>query len=251
MKVRLIRHATLVLEYAGKTILFDPMLSDKDAMTPIDNSPNQRPNPLVEMPVAAAQLARMADVVLVSHTHRDHWDDAAARVLDKSKPLFGQPEDQEKFKSQGFQHVHPITDAADWNGIHMVRTGGQHGTGEIGKMLAPVSGFVFSAQGEPTLYLAGDTIWCWEVQDAIAKHRPDVIVVNAGGARFLEGDAITMTAEDVVETAQAAPHATLIADHMEAINHCLVTRADLARTLQGAGVASRVRIPADGEFLQL
>ena len=43
------------------------------------------------------------------------------------------------------------------------RTGGQHGTGEIAEMLAPVSGFVLRADGEPTVYVAGDTIWCDEV----------------------------------------------------------------------------------------
>jgi len=35
----------------------------------------------------------------------------------------------------------------------------RHGTAEIGRRIAPVSGFVLRAEGEPTLYVAGDTIF--------------------------------------------------------------------------------------------
>jgi hypothetical protein len=37
---------------------------------------------------------------------------------------------------------------------------------------------------------------------------------------------------------------------MEAINHCLLTRADLAEALDERGLAGRVEIPADGETLE-
>ena len=73
-----------------------------------------------------------------------------------------------------------------------------------------VSGFVVRSEGSPTLYVAGDTIWCDEVEEALLAHRPDVIVVNAGAARFLEGEPITMTAEDVAEVCRAAPEARVI-----------------------------------------
>jgi hypothetical protein len=35
--------------------------------------------------------------------------------------------------------------------------------------------------------------------------------------------------------------------HMDAINHCVDTRADLAEGLAAAGLDGRVAIPADGE----
>jgi L-ascorbate metabolism protein UlaG (beta-lactamase superfamily) len=118
-------------------------------------------------------------------------------------------------------------------------------------MLAPVSGFVLRAPAEPTLYIAGDTIWCAEVQQALERYTPDVIVLNAGGARFLEGDPITMTPEDVIEVCRSAPQAQVIAVHMEAINHCLVTRADLAFQLEAARVIDQAAIPQDGDWVQL
>jgi L-ascorbate metabolism protein UlaG (beta-lactamase superfamily) len=133
----------------------------------------------------------------------------------------------------------------------VARTGGQHGHGEIAEALAPVSGFVLRAAGEPTLYVAGDTVMCAEVEQALAEHRPDVVVVNAGGARFLEGEPITMEAADVAAVRQAAPNATIVAVHLEAINHCLETRADLAARLTAVDAAAGVLIPADGEWPDL
>lgn len=116
--------------------------------------------------------------------------------------------------------------------------------------MAPVSGFVVRAEGSPGLYVAGDTIWCDEVEQALQTHSPEVVVVNAGAARFLEGDPITMTAEDVAQVCRSAPEARVIAVHMEAINHCLLTRNELAEALDGQGLAGRVEIPADGETLE-
>ena len=71
--------------------------------------------------------------------------------------------------------------------------------------------------------------------------------MNAGAAQFTSGGPITMTAQDVVNVANSAPKATVIAVHMEAINHCLLSRGALREELIGSGVASQVRVPEDGE----
>jgi hypothetical protein len=76
-----------------------------------------------------------------------------------------------------------------------------------------------------------------------------VIVVNAGAATFLNGGTVTMEAADVVAVAKAAPRAHLVAVHMEAINHCVETRAQLAAAVADAGLDGRVAIPADGDIL--
>jgi L-ascorbate metabolism protein UlaG (beta-lactamase superfamily) len=249
MHLQLIRHATLMVEYAGRTLLVDPMLDAVGVRPPIQNSPNPRKNPLVPLPLPAAEGLQNVDAVLVTHTHSDHWDATATKLIPKQLPFFGQPEDEGKFHSAGFTAVQSINGPITWNGIQITRTGGQHGTGVIAKMLAPVSGFVLRAAGEPVLYIAGDTIWCPEVEKALKDFTPDVIVVNAGGARFLEGDPITMTERDVIAVCQHAPKAQVVAVHMEAINHCLLSRSDLAFQLEAARVTEQVRIPADGEWI--
>ncbi|HKD03566.1 MAG TPA: MBL fold metallo-hydrolase [Terriglobales bacterium] len=251
MKLRLIRHATLLVDYNGQRFVVDPMLDDAGARPAIENSPNPSMNPLVPLPLPALEALAGVNGVLITHTHSDHWDATAAKLLAKQLPLFGQPEDEARFRGQGFSNVQPVRGLLYWKGIEIRRTGGQHGTGEIGKAMAPVSGFVLQAVGEPTLYIAGDTLFCNEVQGPLREFRPAVVVVNTGAARFLEGDPITMTADDVIKTCQNARQAQVVAVHMESINHCLLTRADLAFQLEAARVIGQVAIPGDGEWVDV
>ncbi len=159
-------------------------------------------------------------------------------------PVFSQPEDADTLRGHGFGDVRPVGDELDWDGDadhpHARRA---TAPARIGELMAPVSGFVLAAPGEPVLYLAGDTIWCDEVAEALDRHRPEVVVVNAGAARFLEGDPIVMTADDVVTVARHAPQARVVVVHLEAINHCPLTRADLHQRVHEEGLEDRVTVP--------
>jgi len=252
VRLTLLRHATLRLEIGGHLLLVDPMLDAPGARAPVRGTPQERPNPLVPLPVSVREAVAGADAVLVTHPHVDHNDAAGVTaIVPLGLPVFCQPEDIPDLGQLGID-LRPVPDGApvEWEGLTIHRTGGRHGREEA--MIAanaPVSGFVVAAEGEPTVYVAGDTVWCPEVAEAIAAHEPDLIVVNAGGARFLQGGTITMEAADVVAVAEAAPDARVVAVHLEAINHCLETRAELAAALAAAGLDGRVAIPADGESL--
>ncbi len=247
MPYTLIRNATAVLDTGGTRFLIDPMLDPAGHRPAIPNTPNQQPNPLVDLPAGWEQMIAAPDALVVTHLHQDHFDDTAVRSLDRSLPVFCQPEDIDRLREHGFNDLQPVNHEATFGEVSITRTGGRHGTGEIGRALAPVSGFVFASPGEPTVYIAGDTIWCDEVAQAIATHRPQVIVVNASGARFLTGDPIVMTAGDIANVRADAPEALIILVHLEAINHCLETRSYLRDALPALGVAmDRIRIPGDG-----
>ncbi|MEK4044656.1 MBL fold metallo-hydrolase [Paenibacillus sp. FSL H8-0048] len=250
MKIKLIRHATLWLEYGGVTFLIDPMLSEQGVNPPIMNSGNDLRNPLVSLPGPVQQWLEPG-VVLVTHLHQDHWDAAAVELLSKELPVYCQEGDGKRIAAHGFGRVTEIMDngSASFGGVALTRTDGHHGTGEIGELMGKVSGFLFRAEGEPVLYLAGDTIWCEEVQQVIAEQAPEVIIVNAGGAQFLSGGPITMNEQDVVEVCHAAPSASVIAVHMDTINHCLVTRELLKQRLEQKGLSGRVAVPLDGEWI--
>lgn len=251
MRLRLIRNATLLVRAAGRTLVVDPMLDPAGARPPVEGTPNPVRNPLVELPEPPEVVIAGLAGALVTHLHRDHLDETAIRLLPKDLPVLCQPPDAERLRGHGFADVRPVEETLEWDGLRIARTGGRHGTGTLGDELGPVSGFVLAAAGEPTLYLAGDTIWCDEVAEAIDRRRPDVVVVNAGAARFLEGDPIVMTADDVVAVARHAPHARVVAVHLEAINHCPQTRADLHQRLHEEGLTERVTVPEDGAEVPL
>ena len=249
MRITLLRHATIVVALGGRRILVDPMLDPAGARAPVRGTPEPRPNPLVPLPVTPEEAVAGIDAVIVTHTHEDHLDAAGVTALPRNLPVFCQPDDLPELVPLGFSDIRPLPDApAGWDGLTLARTRGRHAHDDrMAAGLGPVSGVALSAPGEPAVLVAGDTVWCPELDAAIAAHRPEWIVVNAGAARFVEGGLITMGAEDVIAVARAAPEATVVAVHMEAINHCLETRADLAGAVEAAGQAGRVLIPADGE----
>jgi L-ascorbate metabolism protein UlaG (beta-lactamase superfamily) len=251
--IRLLRHATLYIEMNSMKLLVDPMLSGKDEMDPVQDCGNNRRIPMTDLPFGPEELNRLlieADAIIVTHTHRDHWDTAAQALINKNKPVFCQPADVSKIKEQGFRHVFAIDALPDWNGIIFNRTGGRHGTGEIGEKMGKVSGFVLN-DGHHTIYIAGDTIWCEDVDKALDEFKPTIVIVNAGSARFLTGNPITMTPEDIIKVHEKLPGIKIVAVHMDTINHCLSTRDDLRRSLTAVGLQDEVLIPADGEKIEL
>lgn len=244
IEITQIRNATLIVQLAGKRFLIDPMFDAAGTRPAVANTANERCNPLVELPIPAVTIAAGTEAAFITHLHADHFDAGAVAALSEDLPLFCLPEHADALRGHGFQCITPVFQSVVWEGITVTRTMGRHGTGEIGQRMAPVCGFTFSAAGS-SLYVAGDTIWCDEVAEALRLHVPDVVVVNAGEARFLEGDPITMDAPDVIEVCRAAPGARVIASHCDAINHCALSRAALRKAALDAGV--ELKVPEDGE----
>ncbi|GGM57288.1 L-ascorbate metabolism protein UlaG (beta-lactamase superfamily) [Halarchaeum rubridurum] len=237
MDVTLARHATLVVALDGVRFLVDPMLSEAGTNPPVEDTPRQRRNPLVDLP--DVDLAH--DAVLVTHRHPDHWD-AWAEAVDADTPVFCNPAEADAFREDGLTDVRPVDERETFRGVTIHRTPARHGHGETAEAMAPVCGFVLD--GDETCYLAGDTVWYDAVPAAIDAHDPDAVVVNAGAAQFRDGDPITMDAADVQRVVEHAD-APVVADHMEAINHCLLDRDDLRAAVDD------VVIPADGETVSL
>jgi L-ascorbate metabolism protein UlaG (beta-lactamase superfamily) len=238
VRITLIRSATVVVELAGRRILVDPMLDDVGARPPIEQTRNQVANPTAPLPFPAEEVIRGLDAVIVTHRHRDHLDSRAEELVPRDVPVFCQPEDEAALQELGFD-ARAVADTVSWEGLEIARTPARHGTGRIAELLAPVSGFVLD-----DLYLAGDTVWYEDVEETIARHRPRVAVVNAGGAEFLEGGLIVMGLDDVREVAARVP--TVVAVHLEALNHCFLTRAELR-----AAALPNLLVPNDGETIDV
>jgi L-ascorbate metabolism protein UlaG (beta-lactamase superfamily) len=259
VQVQQIRNATVKITYAETTFLIDPMLAKKGAYPGFEGTYRSHlRNPLVDLPMTEQEVLNGVDAVIVTHTHLDHWDDAAQQQLPKDLPLFVQnAADASHIRKQGFRDVRVLEGQTEFGGVTLSKTGGQHGTDTmyavppLAEMLGEAMGVVFQAPGHKTLYLAGDTIWRTEVERALEAYRPEVVVLNAGYARLggFEG-AIIMGKDDVLRAAQIAPNATIVAVHMDAINHMTLSREELSGFVRKEGIQGRVEIPQDGALLK-
>jgi L-ascorbate metabolism protein UlaG (beta-lactamase superfamily) len=249
MTVRLLRNATQRVEYAGVSWLWDPYLAARFSRPSYAGA---SPNPLVELPCSPEQAVAGIDAVIVSHLHSDHFDPAARALLPKSPPLFCQPWDLEEIRREGFTDVRPVEDAVRWKGVALTRVPAVHGSGKVLGEMGRASGFVLQARGEPTVYWVGDSVWCEEVARTIARFEPQVIITHSSGAVWAEGVLIVMDAAQTIEVCRAAPRSTVIAVHMEALDHGTVSRRRLRDDAEAAGIApQRLRIPLDGGEIEL
>ena len=118
------------------------------------------------------------------------------------------------------------------------------------EFIGKVSGFVFQANGEPTVYWVGDSIWCEAVKNTIERFKPGIIITHSGGAKIPGYEYIIMDAGQTLTTLNAYQEAVVVAIHMEALDHCGVSRAALRQMADAAAISpSRLMIPKDGETM--
>jgi len=247
MNITQIRNATQLITYGGSRFLIDPMLADKDASPGFAGSARaELRNPRTALPLPLATLLDV-DAIIVTHTHLDHWDDAAAALIPKSMLIFVQNEsDRDLLREQGFSQLKVLGETTHFGDITLIKTDGQHGpdeayaNAELAGRLGDACGLVFMHPQEKTLYLAG-------VETALRQYQPDVVVLNAGWAHIIGVGAIIMGSEDLLRTHRIVPQARIIATHMEAVNHCLLTRAELREYVDINQFGELVSIPQDGE----
>ena len=249
--LQLVRNATLLIEYDGKKILVDPMLSPKGA---IESWAGIQTNPTVDLTLPINEIVKDVDLVLVTHVHADHFDEAASKILNKSIELINQPADKAFFEKEGFSNATSLDNNVLWNDISITRIEAQHGTGEVLKMMGRTSGFVLKAKNQPTVYIVGDAIWTEDIKKTIKKFNPDYIVVNSGGALIqgYENTPIIMDEAQTMALISESGKAKVIAVHMDALDHCRTTRISLSQKAIESNIgADKLIIPQDGEVIRL
>lgn len=257
MKLTQVRNATLFIEYASTTFLIDPMLAEKDAWDGFAGTARSHlRNPMTDLPIKVEDLLR-AEIIIVTHTHMDHWDEAAQKLIPSNKLIYTQHDaDAKLIRAQGFTNVSVLQDDNTFpHGLAIYKVEGQHGNNEayavphLAERLGDACGLVFTHHDEKTLYIAGDTVWVKPYLKALRHFKPEVVVLNTGEAQINEYGPIIMGAHDTLHTLQVLPETMVVASHMEAINHCLLTRQLLREYTQQNGIEEKVLIPEDGDTL--
>lgn len=248
VEIQLIRNATLKVSYSGKTFLVDPMLGEKNSFMSFVE-PNKNLNPTVDLPFSIDEVTKNIDVILLTHSHPDHFDAKAIEVLNKSLPIYTQPIDVELVKKATFTNVEAIEKSKKMGNITITRTGGKHGPEESLEQLGQVSGFILQSENYPTIYIIGDCIWDTEIESNIKSFNPDIIVTNSGGAIFMGQNRILMDERETIKVAKAGPKATIISIHAESLDHCMTTRKMILAEAEKENVS--ILVPKDGEIIKL
>lgn len=252
MQIQFLRSATMVIRSADHVILLDPMLADQGAMSSFTVIRHKaRKNPLVPLPPGTDRLLAEVNGALVTHCQRghvDHLDKAGMAFLAAGRiPTWCRPADARFLKKKGLDaRAVSMEPRQDFLGGHITLVPAVHGHGWIGRMMGPGVGFFIELPGEPSLYVAGDTVMTDHVRNALTELKPDIAVVAAGNASIDVGKPILMSLDEVIEFARLAP-GRVVANHLEALNHCPVTREDVRRAATAAGLGQKIEIPDDGQ----
>ena len=256
MKIHQIRNATIIVTFNDKRFLIDPWLMPKDFIPGFEGAMNSEfRQPRVDLPISIDKIVDV-DAVILTHFHPDHFDEFAVNALDKNIPFFVQNEtDLNIIKNFGFNDVRIVSEnGTDFEGVKLFKTQCQHGRREVVKPMCEQIGMPYDSMGiafksnkEKTLYVAGDTIWCEEVKQAIDKFNPEIIIINACGATVLvgEGERLIMDIEDTKAISKYAKNSTIIASHMDTVSHLTVTREDIK-----ALKLNNVFVPDNNEILE-
>ena len=251
-----IRNATGKLSYNDVTFLIDPMLAEKGYYEGFAGTFNSEiRNPILDLPESPENILKDVDAVVVSHTHLDHWDDFAVKIIDKSMPIIVQNDtDASIIKKQGFKDVRILSSDLEFKGVTLNHIEGMHGPVELfsdpiyKEAMMNTMGIVFTKKNEKTTFILGDTIWTGLVDLALTKYQPELIVMNTGYAKVLDyNESIIMGTEDVKKMVMKMPKSKIITVHMDAINHCNKKKKNMHDFVKLHQYENNVWIPYEGD----
>ncbi len=247
IKIQLLRHATCMLIVGDKMILLDPMLSEAGTMSPVPLTSKRIKNPLIPLPAKAESIVKNIDAVLITHFHFDHFDKAAENLIPKGMLIFCQPEDEKKLNGKGFKNVRVIEREAEWAGIRFKRYPAHHAEGSLLlNMMGTSSSYLLQASGA-SLFITGDSITDAMLINSLKASNPDVILAYTGSAQMLWGKPITLGAGSLKDISRISPRSKIVAVHMDAINHCRLSKAELRKYLKGERLDAIIAVPDEGE----
>ncbi len=175
-------HSTFLIQYRGKTVLTDPMLSQRASPFSFVG-----PDRLVAKPIALADLPPI-DVVIISHNHYDHLDQDTISQLGNA-PLYLVPLGLKRwFIEQGIAPGQVVE--LDWwqshqaRGIALTATPSQHwsGRGLFDRMETLWAAWHIDIDGF-TVWFAGDTGYNAEQFKAVGERWQgvDIGLIPIGG----------------------------------------------------------------------
>lgn len=250
-----IGNATVLIRFAGFTILTDPTFIHKHEQVSIGYGMHS--TRLTDPAMEISDLPPL-DLVLLSHFHGDHFDQVAERDLDKSLPIVTTPEAAKELNQRGFSRTYALeswshlTVGKGDTRLNITSMPGRHGPPVVDLALPQVMGSMLEFQSRASdvlyrMYITGDTLVIDDLKE-IPRRYPDIhlALLHLGGTRVL-GILVTMDAEQGVEALQIVNPRQAIPIHYNDYDVFKSPLSDFQREVTSAGLADKIHYLSHGE----
>jgi L-ascorbate metabolism protein UlaG (beta-lactamase superfamily) len=247
--------ATLLLRFAGFTILTDPNFLHQGDHIHVGYGLQavRQTNPAIEI----NELPPL-DAIILSHMHEDHFDRVAARKLQKDIPIVTTLQATKALKKKRFFRTYPLktwkTLTLEKGDVLLTITAmpGKHAPGPLSYLLPPVMGSMLEFQNARRqtilrLYITGDTL-LYKALKEIPRRYPDIdlAILHLGGTKFY-GLMLTMDARQGVEAVKLINPHEAIPVHYDDYNVFKSSLEDFQQAVTKAGLTHRVRYLKRGD----
>lgn len=247
--------ATVLLQYAGFTILTDPNFLHQGEQAHIGYGlrATRKTNPAIELDALPP-----LDLVILSHMHEDHFDRVVQRKLDKGLRIVTTHQAAAALKKKGFRSTYPLK---TWETLTVTRGStilritsmpGKHAPAPLLPFMPPVMGTMleFQLPAEKTilrLYITGDTLVHKQLKE-IPKRYPNInlALLHLGGTKVF-GVMLTMDARQGVEAIKMVSPHMAIPIHYNDYNVFKSPLEDFRRAVRSARLEKRVYYLNPGE----
>jgi L-ascorbate metabolism protein UlaG (beta-lactamase superfamily) len=247
--------ATVIIRYAGFTILTDPNFLHKGQHVRLGYGLRSR---RLTQPALDIEALPDLDLVVLSHFHEDHFDRVAEERLTRTLPIVTTPHAADKLARVGFNAAEALTtwqtlscSKADTR-LRITAMPGRHGPRLVSALLPPVMGSMLEFETSAgdrllRLYITGDTLMFDKIHEIRARYADlDLALLHLGGTRVL-GILVTMDGRQGVEMMRAVnPHLS-IPIHYDDYTVFKSPRSDFEREVNAARMEPRVQYLHHGE----
>jgi L-ascorbate metabolism protein UlaG (beta-lactamase superfamily) len=254
--------ATVLLRYAGFTILTDPNFLRQGERVSLGYGLHATRQ---TEPAYSLDALPPLDLVVLSHLHEDHFDRKVQLRLNKALPIVTTPEAAATLRRGGFRGARGL---GTWQSILFVKGNAEagaddtrlritalpctHGPGVLAAALPAVMGSLLDFIGPDgrlryRIYITGDTL-LYDFLAQIPRRCPDIdlMLLHLGGARVL-GLPLTMNAQQGVEAVRLIAPRTAIPIHYDDYDIFRSHLGDFAGAVNAAGLDHSVTYLWRGE----
>ena len=247
--------ATVIIRYAGFTILTDPNFLHKGDHVHLGYG--VQGERLTDPAMELEQLPQV-DAVVLSHYHEDHFDKVVEERMDKRTLIVTNGDAAKHLEEHGFTNVQSIS---KWQAVELAKGDtrlritampAHHGPRVLNHALPETIGSMLEFQpvaGTTSyrIYISGDTLVYKELQD-IPKRFPniDLALMHLGGTRAA-GMLVTMDAEQGVQAIRIIRPDLAIPIHYEDYDVFKSPLRDFIAAVKMAGMGNKVQIMMRGD----